>query len=329
MNREMHYSVTLEVTRRCNLNCIFCGIKDNSSPILDIKQVDKFLNKIKRPLFIFVTGGEPLLVPYVFEIRERLTSSNIEQIGINTNGSLISEHNAIKLVKNYDLIEVSIDGFREIHDFLRGKKGIYEKAINGLKYLISTKRALKSNVVIGINTVITKLLIGQLKDFFDEMLQIGVDVIQFTPMLHDPNSEIYKKYGLRREHISAVRDIYDYLDKKRVLAPGMNTYYLERILEFIRGDYKPLVFCGTGRYFIHISAEGTLYPCCSFYPRKNSTVSIQEDFDLERITKHMHLMRNKYVPNSCRFCLNLYNTYLNVHSNRGVANEYKGCKTYI
>jgi radical SAM protein with 4Fe4S-binding SPASM domain len=56
---------------------------------------------------------------------------------IATNAVLIDKNYAEQLKKSgLCYVQVSIDGTSDTHDFLRGKKGIYEKTLKGLKNLI-------------------------------------------------------------------------------------------------------------------------------------------------------------------------------------------------
>ncbi len=74
-----------------------------------------------------------------------IEKAGIKETGIVTNGTLLDEKTAEKLIISeiLDTVIFSIDGREENHDFLRGGKGVFEKAVNGLNILSQIKRKLK------------------------------------------------------------------------------------------------------------------------------------------------------------------------------------------
>lgn len=81
--------------------------------------------------YLLLSGGEPLLHPDFREIYGYASSSNLK-IVILTNGTLI--HKYIDIFNGDTIIQISLDGNREHHDWLRGR-GTYDKAINSIKLL--------------------------------------------------------------------------------------------------------------------------------------------------------------------------------------------------
>ncbi|HOU93119.1 MAG TPA: radical SAM protein [Polyangiaceae bacterium] len=72
---ELRY-LFLEVTRRCNLTCAYCGSSCGPRARRDELGVDEWLNVIRqvaadfdpRRVMVAVTGGEPLMKEGVFEL---------------------------------------------------------------------------------------------------------------------------------------------------------------------------------------------------------------------------------------------------------------------
>ena len=117
-----------EVTNACNLHCKHCYKMPLGGNDLTLGQIKYILEKIsdfgiKR---LLLTGGEPFLRNDLFEIIDYAVECNIEDIEINTNGTLLDDATIINEIKErLDTIiglPVSIDGARsETHDFIRGK----------------------------------------------------------------------------------------------------------------------------------------------------------------------------------------------------------------
>ncbi len=317
-NDDLLFLVDLEITRRCNLRCIFCSVVDNSSPIIPFQIINKLLEKLStmthRKLFLWITGGEPLLVNYAWYIRDLLSKNiNIELIGMNTNGTLINElQKAEILVANYDIISVSIDGPRDLHNMIRGKK-IYEATINGLKTLLKAKTKVGANTQIVVNTVLTKMSLDSIEEFFDFLIDLGVDGIKFTPMFYDKNTELYQKYGLEPSDAKKLEHLYLYLKRRNKLVPWFSKSLLCNCINYIKNIPSEPNFCGCGRYFIFISADGYIYPCYRIRSKKLASIHLSEIISgtlnhsalIERITQ----IRNR-KRSSCMYCSHVYNLYL-------------------
>ena len=111
----------LYITTRCNFKCKMCNIWRNpSKQDFDIDKLKLILKEISKDCYYFgISGGEPLLIPNIFEI---LTYAKryIPYIHIVTNGYLIDEDVAKKFAQTkIDEISISIDGLEETHNKIR------------------------------------------------------------------------------------------------------------------------------------------------------------------------------------------------------------------
>ena len=126
--------VSLIVTERCNLNCIYCYEKNKSDAMMDIstiecilgREFDLFLSDSKYDLMeIQPFGGEPFAnFPALKFIVDYIRNHPIEKtvrVFITTNGTLVHGHVQEWLLKNKDLVYcvVSLDGTREMHNINR------------------------------------------------------------------------------------------------------------------------------------------------------------------------------------------------------------------
>jgi MoaA/NifB/PqqE/SkfB family radical SAM enzyme len=124
------YRLIIELTNRCNLNCIWCGAKAGQNQTLSFEDVIYAIDKYK-PVLVSLTGGEPLLRKDIFEIIDYCKSKR-KFVELCTNGILISKEAAEKL--NADVINISVDGLKEINDKIRGQ-GAFEKIVQGIENL--------------------------------------------------------------------------------------------------------------------------------------------------------------------------------------------------
>ncbi|MFW9972529.1 MAG: radical SAM protein, partial [Candidatus Odinarchaeota archaeon] len=133
--------VEFELTKKCNLSCNHCMIKNievesshkEELSTDEIKKTIDYLNK-KNIIEIQFTGGEPFFRKDLPDIAKYVDKKKIKVL-ISSNGTIISEEVAKKLSScNFLSVEISIDGDEKNHDNIRGN-GSYNKAIRGIEIL--------------------------------------------------------------------------------------------------------------------------------------------------------------------------------------------------
>ncbi|MDH5441454.1 MAG: radical SAM protein [Candidatus Bathyarchaeota archaeon] len=124
-------SISLQVTRDCNLNCAYCSeVGDIPNPSL--VKVRKMITNLRGVKRIILTGGEPLIRDDLTEIAEYTRKSEFETISLATNGVFVTYELARKLVGLIDYVDVTIDGPRKVHNTIRGK---YDTVVDGVRIL--------------------------------------------------------------------------------------------------------------------------------------------------------------------------------------------------
>lgn len=129
-------SVCWQITTKCNLNCKYClsssGCQGEYG--LDTKQAIDIINQlgdvgVNRLDF---TGGEPLIRKDIGKLIQCAKYNNINTI-VTTNTTLLNDEN-IEQIKQADLIQISIDGPKDIHNEQR-QEDVFEKTIDNIKRL--------------------------------------------------------------------------------------------------------------------------------------------------------------------------------------------------
>lgn len=132
--------IALEVTEHCNLRCKHCyggyGEKDPKTLTFGfIKSLMPELDKLNAHS-VMLTGGEFFLHPDYNEIFA-LFKSRGYSLSLLTNGFL-SDKVKTFVNDNRDvsfILKVSLDGFEDTHNFLRGNNHSYQKAFETLTFL--------------------------------------------------------------------------------------------------------------------------------------------------------------------------------------------------
>lgn len=135
------------LTGGCNLACQHCWIAPTYQAHGDTGghlDYDLFALAIEEGLplglsNVKLTGGEPLLHPDFIRIVDLLQEKELG-LTIETNGTLMTESLAHYLKEKSTLrhISVSLDGATAVtHDPFRGVKGSFERAVQGIRYLVT------------------------------------------------------------------------------------------------------------------------------------------------------------------------------------------------
>jgi MoaA/NifB/PqqE/SkfB family radical SAM enzyme len=104
--------------------------------MLDIGALKKFLTYAYEDGFnnISVSGGEPFLYTDLEELF-KFTRLLGYQNTMASNGMLLTSEKNKRILQHVDLIAVSVDGKPELHDYIRGQKGAFEKMLKGVAVL--------------------------------------------------------------------------------------------------------------------------------------------------------------------------------------------------
>lgn len=121
--------VSLSVTSRCNLRCVYCYSGEDNRNAVDVPTrelfhiIDEFYDLGTRVFML--QGGEPLLHPDIDEIIAYIKAKKA-YCSVTTNSLNFREH--LEALKQVDQVQLSIDGNAEITEANRGK-GVYESLV--------------------------------------------------------------------------------------------------------------------------------------------------------------------------------------------------------
>lgn len=128
----------LHITNRCNLRCRHCFIGESGSTDLDLEKIKTFVDEFEgmQGLRLLVSGGEPLLHRKFWDLNDYLADRDL-RIVLLSNGILIDDETARRL--KVQEVQVSLDGMREAHDYIRGA-GNFEGAVAAIRRLKAAGR---------------------------------------------------------------------------------------------------------------------------------------------------------------------------------------------
>lgn len=237
-------SVHLNLTNKCNLQCIYCYAEErsdsgNALQLGDYLNIIDSINNISKNAEIVLTGGEPLIARHAFDVAEYAKRKG-NQVYLLTNGSLINEGNVKKVAELCDLVKVSIDGsIPEIHDFHRGEGSFY-KTLKAVELLAS------SNAKVQVSMTVTRKNLNNI----EAMVNKFGSMLSFAPLFNAGRAKQINNLTITgKQYYCALSSV-----------KGINPLsYLCSSL--IKAKERRIRKCAIGDAEISISDTGDVYPC--------------------------------------------------------------------
>ena len=115
------------------MQCGTASTADELDTDTALKVIDE-IAELNPNLILILTGGEPLLRKDIFDLSRHAARKGM-MVLLGTNACLINDEVAKKLKDNgFSGIGISLDSIHpEVHDSIRGMKGSWEKAVEGMK----------------------------------------------------------------------------------------------------------------------------------------------------------------------------------------------------
>ncbi|HID51127.1 MAG TPA: radical SAM protein [Anaerolineae bacterium] len=267
-------NITLSPSPKCNSRCLTCNIWMKRENELTIEEWDKVLASLgTAPYWFTISGGEPLMYPKVVELAKLVYKHNKPGIiNIPTNGILRSGPERVRAIleacpDSQLIINLSLDGVGEKHDFIRGVAGNFEKFEERLEQYLDLRREFP-NFVVGIHSVVSVFSVGHLDELIAYADQSGAD--QFITEIAEPRMEL-DTVGLPitpspEEYAAAIDRLITYVESKSYKGVAKITeafrveYY--KLVKRILDEQDQVIACYAGWASAQIYADGTVWPCC-------------------------------------------------------------------
>jgi radical SAM protein with 4Fe4S-binding SPASM domain len=176
----------LEVTRQCNLACLYCGSSCTGKPPaseLSIAQWKELVDLVAkdfdpRTIMVAVTGGEPLIKEGIFDLFEALRNRGF-RYGMVSNAKVLDRRSAEALVKaGIGSISLSMDALPEVNDRLRGR-GISAKVAEAVGHLREAGYKGKLEII----STITKPAMASLDEMRRHVASLQVPLWRVAPVM--------------------------------------------------------------------------------------------------------------------------------------------------
>lgn len=299
--------IDLEVTRKCNLNCVHCSAAEKKRgremPLSLIKEVVKEAKSIGLEK-VGLTGGEPFLSKEkLMQIGDFCRNELNIPIHIHSNGTRIARQEAL-WVKQINA-EITIPFYADtarIHDGVTKKKGSFQLTLNGLKSLISAN----ADVCVYIVPMKQNLqTIGRLIEFVYSIGVTRTRVLSLSPTGRAKAQ--FDQLELSAKDTEKLNAALLGIQKKlkMELSTGFCTSQNFQGLSILKGHEQ----CFAADNRIHIDTFGNVFPCTASSGRiifsggnlqtpENSLTSIWTTSPLLQFFRNFH----ENPPKKCHGC---------------------------
>lgn len=302
--------ISWDLTYKCNIKCIHCFFGNYNSSLneeLDTLEIKELLKKFSENKVISIqfAGGEPLMRKDCIEILDYSINLGIITT-LATNGLFLNEKITKKLKKiGISSIQVSLDGFLEEHEYIRGK-GTYNETIASIKRLVEYK------IPFSVAIAITNLNYQYIDKFINELYNIGVKAIRLQFLLLEGRARDNKNLlyidteKLEKIVKKALNNKYIKNNMMKLILPCYYPKVNEKIIQ--NNDFSVSSFisnsCGAGTTSVNIDPYGNVTACGiltgeEWYAGNLKTKELKEiwnnSFELEKWRKYS-------VPNGCEEC---------------------------
>lgn len=298
--RELFWECTLS----CNLKCLHCGsdckidLSNRNMPIGDfLKVLDSIKANFEKrgknyhDVFIIITGGEPLMRPDIAQCGKEIYKRGFPW-GMVTNGYALTADKFKELqMSGLHSMTVSLDGIKDEHDWMRGKSGSFERAVNAIKLLADTHVNKKISQEIGVGpitydvvTCVNKKNIKHLGMVKDLLLSLGVEHWRLFTVFPSGRAKDEPLFHLDKEDFTYLMN---FILETRKEGKISVSYGCEGFLGKWEGKVRDHFFrCDAGISVGSILSDGSISAC----------PSIREDFIQGNIYNDdfMDVWENKY-----------------------------------
>jgi radical SAM protein with 4Fe4S-binding SPASM domain len=201
-----------------------------------------------------ISGGEPLLRRDLFAIVRHARDQGLS-VGVGTNGALVTKRRAGQLAETgIGRLQVSMDGLRESHDWLRAWPGLFDRAVRAIQ--VARDAGLRVHVCCTVNRANWQEL-GELTNFVEGLGVRRINFSRYVPTGRPTAGLDLESYEWRTVVDNCVRLRDSHNESMEVVSHLAQQILVEPDLNLIPGFAGCQAGCGQGC----ISANGTVFPC--------------------------------------------------------------------
>lgn len=316
--RDSIKAVCLNVAHDCNLRCKYCfaskgdyqGKREIMSPAVGKEAINFLIEQSgnKKNLEVDFFGGEPTLaiktirevISYAKSLEERYNKKF--NFTVTTNALNIDDDTALYFNENMKNIVLSLDGRKEINDFIRVRAnglGSYDRVVKNIKKIVNLRKQDKKEYYV--RGTFTKYNLDFAEDVF-HMADLGFNEISVEPVVGKEGDFLLKNEDVQKVYEQYDKIAREYIKRKKTNMNPFRFYHFN--IDIYNGPciYKRLSACGAGVEYVAVTPKGEIFPCHQFVGQNEFKMGDVFDkklrFDLVSKFKDTHV----FAKEECRTC---------------------------
>lgn len=253
-----------ECTLRCNMKCRHCGsdckvsAEHKDMPFADFCKV---LEDVKEKydshkVMIVITGGEPLMRKDLEQCGREIYDMEFPW-GVVSNGYLMTPQRIDSLLRSgMHCVTISLDGFQQEHEWMRGVSGSFRNASRAIE-ILSKEPQIKFDVV----TCVNRMNYSSLPELKEYLISLGLKewrlftVFPVGRAAEDPMLQLDKEQ---------FRGLMEFIKQTRKEGRIKASYGCEGFLGEFEGDVRDHLFtCQAGVSVGSVLIDGSISACAS------------------------------------------------------------------
>lgn len=308
--------VHIDISSRCNENCIHCYIPSYEKHGLMVEDMfDNVLQQCKdmNVLNLTISGGEPMLNPSLDKFLRKCRAYNLS-VNLLSNLTLLTER-LLDIIADNPLVSVQTSLYamdENVHDAITQQRGSFQKTISAIRQLHDR------NVPLQINCPIMKQNLKHYKDVLSFANSLNVEA--------DSGYSLYGCYDFSMNNLSCRLGIdeMENVVKENFTIPSKIEQIEENVKSKKVGANDPI--CPVCKSSLCISNIGDVYPCEGWQSLKIGNVkdnSLKELWEESPIVGRLRRLTYKDFP-KCNACLDkkYCNTCLVMNVNEDLHGNY-------
>jgi len=261
-SRDHLFSVLLELTYRCNLDCFFCynDVGLRGTPLSKEQYFALFAElREMRVLDLTLTGGEPLAHPDFFALGSRARESGF-LVRIKSNGHALRGRVLQRVRDEVDpfVVEISLHGATaEVHDRQTRVPGSFDRLMSNIREITTAGLRVK------LNSCVTSWNEHDLEARVELAARLGVP-LQFDPEVTPRDDGDSQPLSIRPSDNGLRRLFALQAASRRARAAGDRTapaVEIGREADSLAAAPSSGKHCGAGSTTVTIDPYGSVYPC--------------------------------------------------------------------
>jgi radical SAM protein with 4Fe4S-binding SPASM domain len=294
-------SMELELSRKCNLECVYC-YASSGKPLDNELVIEEILDAVDQAAdlgarkIVVLGGGEPMVYPHLFRVLDHILGRGMAA-DLFSNATLIDDEIAGRLAERRIPVVIKMNSRRpDVQDFLAGRPGTSLAIMRGMAALLRAGYP-DGDMKLGVETIICRQNLDELPEIWRWARNRG-----FTPYV-----EIMTWQGRAQEH------------PELEVTPDELKDLFETIAAIDSAEFgskwevhPPLVgsHCARHEYSCTVTANGDVHPCPGVAVSAGNIreQSLESIISGSEVIRHLRNVRRE-VKGHCRTCELSYRCY--------------------